>query len=98
MLLQFNFLVIALIIFIFSYCDNCINEELNNATSKFIKEIVHFQEKLYKRDPIKGCSKRRYIVGFHEVTKFLKVDKLKLVIIAPNINIYKEDGKFFIII
>lgn len=73
------------------YCDNFITKELNNATIKLIKEMVHFEEKLHKHVPFKDCPKRRYIVGFPEITKLLKTEKLKLIIIAPDINIHKED-------
>lgn len=67
-------------------------EELDISVSTLMKEIVNFQEKLYKRDPSKGVSKRRYVAGFHEVRKLLKVGKIRLIIIAPNINTTDENS------
>lgn len=58
----------------------------------FLSKIVGFQEKLYKRNPLKGQIKKRCIVGFHEVKKYLKLGKIKVLLIATNIKVMKENG------
>lgn len=73
-------------------CDNVITEELDETVKTFISGIVGLQEKLYNRDPIKGVSKRRYTVGLHEVKKYLRLNKVKIIIIAPDIKLAKSDG------
>ncbi|KAF5295324.1 hypothetical protein FQA39_LY13189 [Lamprigera yunnana] len=66
-------------------------EDVNNSVSIFISRVVELQEKLFKRDHIKGTHKRRYVVGLHEAQKYLKLKKAKIIIIAYDIEFIKED-------
>ncbi|KAF2894228.1 hypothetical protein ILUMI_11953 [Ignelater luminosus] len=77
-------------------CNNIITEELDEAVKTFISGIVGLQEKLYNRDPIKGVAKRRYTVGLHEVKKYLHLNKVKIVIIAPDLKLTKRDGALYL--
>lgn len=54
--------------------------------------IVNLQEKLYKRDPIKGFARRRYVLGFRETKKHLALTRVKIVIIAPDLKDYISNG------
>jgi len=51
-----------------------------------------FQDRQYHRDPVKAFAKRRYIVGFREVKKYLHLKRLKLIIIAPDLEVAKTKG------
>lgn len=75
-----------------TYCDHVITDEWNYNVKRFLTDIVKFQVNLYKRDPIKGTAKKRYLVGLHEVRKYMVVKKIKLLIFAPNIRTVVEDG------
>lgn len=78
--------------FFLRYCDHIVTEDLNLLVKSFLSDVVRFQEQSYKRDPIKGNAKRRYIVGLREVRKFIIVKKIKLIIIAPDIRTIVENG------
>lgn len=80
---------------LFRYCNNDITEDLENATKTFMTRLVNIQEKLYQKNPLKGKIKRRYVVGFHEVKKYLKLGKIKILIIATDIKVFKENGIFY---
>ncbi|KAK4882409.1 hypothetical protein RN001_005728 [Aquatica leii] len=67
------------------------NEEIDNVVSIFITRIVELQEKLFKRDSIKGKYKRRYVVGFHETKKYLNLNKVKVIVIATDVKLIKKD-------
>lgn len=89
-------LFICLKFFFFRYYDNILTDELNNLTKTLLAAVVQLQQKLYKRDPIKGASKKRYVVGFHEVRKHLMLNKVKLVIIPPNLRILDSNGIYLL--
>jgi selenocysteine insertion sequence-binding protein 2 len=74
------------------YCDNSLTVPLDNAIKLLLKDIVKFQDRLYHRDPVKAFAKRRYVVGFREVMKYLLLKKLKLVVIAPDLEVAKQKG------
>jgi selenocysteine insertion sequence-binding protein 2 len=74
------------------YCDNCVTLALNSAVKLLLKDIVKFQDRLYHRDPVKAFAKRRYVLGFREVMKCLRLKKLKLILIAPDLEVAKQKG------
>ena len=47
---------------------------------------------MYQRDPIKAKMRRRLVMGIREVTKHLKLKKLKCVIISPNLEKIQSKG------
>jgi selenocysteine insertion sequence-binding protein 2 len=65
---------------------------LNNAVKLLLNDIVKFQDRLYHRDPVKAFARRRYVVGFREVMKYVHLKKLKLIVIAPNLEVAKQKG------
>lgn len=68
------------------YCDNMISKELATAVESLLAELYRFQDRAYKKNEIKGRGKRRYVVGFNEVTRCLEARKTKLVLVAPDIE------------
>ncbi|XP_003426589.2 selenocysteine insertion sequence-binding protein 2-like [Nasonia vitripennis] len=73
------------------YCTNTINPQLNEALEKFIAELSRLQRNLYNRDNAKGRYRRRFYAGFREIEKRLKLNKVKLALVAPNLDKSKDD-------
>jgi selenocysteine insertion sequence-binding protein 2 len=65
---------------------------LDSAVKLLLKDIVKFQDRVYHRDPVKAFARRRYVVGFREVMKYLRLKKLKLIVIAPDLEVAKQKG------
>nr|CAD7405857.1 unnamed protein product [Timema poppensis] len=68
------------------YCEHMLTPEINGAAETLISELVRLQNRLYQRDPIKAQIKRRYVAGLRELKKHISLKKLKLLIIAPDID------------
>nr|CAD7400354.1 unnamed protein product [Timema cristinae] len=68
------------------YCEHMLTPEINGAAETLISELVRLQNRLYQRDPIKAQIKRRYVAGLRELKKYISLKKLKLLIIAPDID------------
>nr|CAD7458673.1 unnamed protein product [Timema tahoe] len=68
------------------YCEHMLTPEINEAAEALIRELVRLQNRLYQRDPIKAQMKRRYVAGLRELKKYVSLKKLKLLIIAPDID------------
>lgn len=68
------------------YCDHFLTPEIKQLSMTVIKDLFRFQENKFKQNPIKAKANKRYVVGFKEVKKFLVVEKLKLIFIAPDLE------------
>lgn len=82
----------------FSYYDHYLSNELETLTNLFLSKVVSLQEKYYKRDNIKGRIRKKYVLGFHEVQKYLRLYKIKFIILATDIKIYSDEGNKIIFI
>ncbi|XP_055614271.1 selenocysteine insertion sequence-binding protein 2 [Uranotaenia lowii] len=69
-----------------TYCDHLITEELRDLSETLVTKLFQFQANAYGRNPIKAVGNKRYCVGFNEVLKILEARKLKLVLIAPDLE------------
>ncbi|XP_076335761.1 uncharacterized protein LOC143238968 isoform X2 [Tachypleus tridentatus] len=74
------------------YCNHVIKDEINELLKTMIQDLVRFQDRLYHKDPVKAKMKKRMIVGLREVTKYLKLKKLKCVVIAPDLERIRTFG------
>lgn len=74
------------------YCNQIVNREIDEVCFLLLREIVRFQDRMYHKNPTKAKSKRRYVMGIREVTKHLKLRKLKCVILAPNCEKIQAKG------
>ena len=75
------------------YVDQLVLPEVNEACLALLQELSRFQERLYLKDPVKANTKKRYLCGLREVTRSLKTNKAKAVIIAHNVErIESENG------
>ena len=76
-----------------SYCDHDLSKELDDVCKTLLQDVVRFQDRQYNKDPVKAKARRRYIVGLREVKKFLVVKKVRLVVIAPDLENVEGKGK-----
>ncbi|MEE6503122.1 hypothetical protein FKM82_004745 [Ascaphus truei] len=74
------------------YCNQVLSKEIDECVTLLLQELVSFQEKVYQKDPMKAKSKRRLVMGLREVTKHMKLNKIKCVIISPNCEKIQSKG------
>lgn len=74
------------------YCDQRLGLEIDRLVIRLLQDLVLFQDRMFLRDPIKAQIRRRLCFGFKEVTKYAKINKLKLLVIAPDIEKIESKG------
>uniref|UniRef100_A0A3B3Y5L9 Ribosomal protein eL8/eL30/eS12/Gadd45 domain-containing protein n=1 Tax=Poecilia mexicana TaxID=48701 RepID=A0A3B3Y5L9_9TELE len=74
------------------YCNQVLSKEIDESVTLLLQELVRFQERVYQKDPTKAKSKRRLVMGLREVTKHMKLHKIKCVIISPNCEKIQAKG------
>ncbi|XP_068613621.1 selenocysteine insertion sequence-binding protein 2-like [Brachionichthys hirsutus] len=74
------------------YCNQVLNKEIDESVTLLLQELVRFQERVYQKDPTKAKSKRRLVMGLREVTKHMRLNKIKCVIISPNCEKIQSKG------
>ncbi|XP_025019913.1 selenocysteine insertion sequence-binding protein 2-like isoform X2 [Python bivittatus] len=74
------------------YCNQVLSKEIDECVTLLLQELVSFQERIYLKDPIKAKAKRRLVMGLREVTKHMKLSKIKCVIISPNCEKIQSKG------
>ncbi|XP_015231119.1 PREDICTED: selenocysteine insertion sequence-binding protein 2-like isoform X1 [Cyprinodon variegatus] len=74
------------------YCNQVLSKEIDESVTLLLQELVRFQERVYQKDPTKAKSKRRLVMGLREVTKHMKLQKIKCVIISPNCEKIQAKG------
>ncbi|XP_034727006.1 selenocysteine insertion sequence-binding protein 2-like isoform X2 [Etheostoma cragini] len=74
------------------YCNQVLSKEIDEGVTMLLQELVRFQERVYQKDPTKAKSKRRLVMGLREVTKHMKLHKIKCVIISPNCEKIQAKG------
>ncbi|XP_049287240.1 selenocysteine insertion sequence-binding protein 2 [Anopheles funestus] len=68
------------------YCDHFISDELRDLAEDVVVKLFNFQTKAYAKNPIKAVANKRFVVGFNEVLKLLELRKVRLVLIAPDLE------------
>ncbi|XP_035902674.1 selenocysteine insertion sequence-binding protein 2 [Anopheles stephensi] len=68
------------------YCDHFISEELRELAEDVVVKLFNYQTKAYAKNPIKAVANKRYVVGFNEVLKLLELRKVRLVLVAPDLE------------
>ncbi|XP_069480887.1 selenocysteine insertion sequence-binding protein 2-like isoform X2 [Ambystoma mexicanum] len=74
------------------YCNQVLSKEIDECVTLLLQELVSFQERVYQKDPTRAKSKRRLVMGLREVTKHMKLSKIKCVIISPNCEKIQSKG------
>lgn len=78
---------------LFRYCNQVLNKEIDESVTMLLQELVRFQERVYQKDPSKAKTKRRLVMGLREVTKHMKLHKIKCVLISPNCEKIQAKGQ-----
>ncbi|XP_030045421.1 selenocysteine insertion sequence-binding protein 2-like [Microcaecilia unicolor] len=74
------------------YCNQVLSKEIDECVTLLLQELVSFQERVYQKDPMKAKIKRRLVMGLREVTKHMKLNKIKCVVISPNCEKIQSKG------
>lgn len=74
------------------YCTQILDKEIDQCCTSLLQELVKFQDRMYHKDPVKAKSKRRVVLGLREVTKHLKLKRIKCVVISPNLEKIQSKG------
>nr|XP_034986921.1 selenocysteine insertion sequence-binding protein 2-like isoform X4 [Zootoca vivipara] len=74
------------------YCNQVLSKEIDECVTLLLQELVGFQERIYQKDPMRAKAKRRLVMGLREVTKHMKLNKIKCVIISPNCEKIQSKG------
>lgn len=59
---------------------------------ELLRRVSEFQSRAWKTNPIKARGRRRFVCGFGEVKKHLKLGNAKLVIVAEDIELNAKNG------
>ena len=74
------------------YCGQRLTEEVDKSVISLLTDLVSFQDRMYLRDPLKAKIRKRLCFGFNEVTKYAKLNKIKLLVIAPDVEKIESRG------
>ncbi|XP_004835494.2 selenocysteine insertion sequence-binding protein 2-like isoform X2 [Heterocephalus glaber] len=74
------------------YCNQVLSKEIDECVTLLLQELVSFQERVYQKDPTRAKARRRLVMGLREVTKHMKLNKIKCVIISPNCEKIQSKG------
>lgn len=69
-----------------SYCDHANIPDIRVHAEKLLGDLFRFQDRAYDKNQIKARAHRRYIVGFKEVERSMEINKVKLLIIATDLE------------
>ncbi|XP_048251279.1 uncharacterized protein LOC124121959 [Haliotis rufescens] len=74
------------------YCNQVLDKDIDMCCTEFLQDLVRFQDRMFHKDPVKAKVRRRLVLGLREVTKHLKLKKIKCVIISPNLEKIQSKG------
>lgn len=84
--------ILSHVFWTFRYCNQVLSKEIDECVTLLLQELVSFQEQIYQKDPMRAKAKRRLVMGLREVTKHMKLNKIKCVIISPNCEKIQSKG------
>ena len=68
------------------YCNQMPDKKVDELTNKLLYELMKLQARQHDMNKIKSKGKKRLVFGFHEVTKHLRVENLKCIVIARDLE------------
>merc|ERR1711990_233550 len=74
------------------YCDQVIDKQIDELASFILSELNRFYQRQLQKNQIKAKSKRRFVLGIREVFKHLKLNKIKCVVVSPNLEKIQSKG------
>uniref|UniRef100_A0A915Q412 Ribosomal protein L7Ae/L30e/S12e/Gadd45 domain-containing protein n=1 Tax=Setaria digitata TaxID=48799 RepID=A0A915Q412_9BILA len=69
---------------------NLTTKDTDAAIIGFLKKVKNFQDRAWKRNPVKAKSKRRLVYGIREVRKQLTLEAVRCVVLARDIETDKS--------
>ncbi|KAM8708903.1 hypothetical protein ACLKA7_015813 [Drosophila subpalustris] len=75
-----------------SYCDNCTTKLLKELTTQLLNDLDRFQKRAYANNEIKARAHPRLVVGFREAMSRLRINKVKLLLLAPDCESCSGEG------
>ncbi|XP_016969042.1 selenocysteine insertion sequence-binding protein 2 [Drosophila rhopaloa] len=70
-----------------SYCDNCTRPRLKELSIQLLKDLDRFQKRAFAKNEIKARAHARLVVGFREALARLRINKVKLLLLATDCEI-----------
>ncbi|KAI9551806.1 hypothetical protein GHT06_022142 [Daphnia sinensis] len=74
------------------YCDQMLTDQIDLLARDMLYHLRMFQDRVYKKDPIKARMKKRLVAGLREVTKQVERNRVKIIFLAPDIQRCPETG------
>jgi len=78
------------------YCTHFVDKEVNALVKSLMLELMRFQDKIYFKEKESKVNmfkqKRRFFNGLREVLKYVKLRKLKLLIVASDVESIQSSG------
>nr|XP_006817601.1 PREDICTED: LOW QUALITY PROTEIN: selenocysteine insertion sequence-binding protein 2-like [Saccoglossus kowalevskii] len=74
------------------YCNQMLDKEVDGCCTTLLQTLCRFQDKQYHKDPTRAKSRRRIVMGLREVTKHLRLRKVKCLLISPNLERIQSKG------
>ena len=75
-----------------AYCNMFVSKELHGHVIALMKELHRFQDRLYHTDRVKYQTKRRYVHGIKDALSYLRINKVVLIILSPDIERNNVEG------
>eukprot|EP00796_Vickermania_ingenoplastis_P009448 gene9448-6631_t len=72
---------------------NGITDALDDLAFTTLRALFEEQCVLRKKQPLQLKARQRYVVGFHEVIKWLKAGRLQIVLLAADLELELEQGE-----
>lgn len=69
-----------------AYVSQTITDDMNRRVSLFLSKLISWQERTKKMDPMNAKRKKRLVCGMREAAKAVKLGKVKVLIVAPNVQ------------
>lgn len=66
--------------------------ELNDAVRELVKGLVQLQDRAFSRDPVRARARKRFVTGLRESAKYLKLKRVRLLIVAPDLEASAPEG------
>jgi len=74
------------------YCRQMSRASIDAMTTQLLGELARFQERLKEKDPNKANLRKRYVCGLREVSKGIRGERIKSVIVSRNIEHNSAEG------
>ncbi|CAM9975610.1 unnamed protein product [Ectocarpus sp. 6 AP-2014] len=75
-----------------AYVNQPPDKEVNDLVFEMLQLLFKFQERARLSDPSKAKTRRRLVIGLREVLRGVKAKKVRLLIVAPNVDAVGGEG------